>query len=1641
MADLPVVGVQLVAAGLTGFENTLNQANKAASNFANNVNSSISNIGKGRSTSFVTQIENDFNRLNKLSSGGLRLNFVDQIASQLDAATGKMATGIKGTGGITSWMQTIQNNVNRMGGIKLPQTVLEGFGKGFGDLGKSAQQAATVVADSGQKASSATVQSADKIAIAQARVENAQAKAATASAVGANQIAASGSKATLAAANTAAGITIANNRVVSSYAQTAANVIGSISNIVQSVNRMLLSIANTVGTMLNNVISAVGRVGGILGGALGAAGGAMGGVAGGVGGALQNAIKFVTSFGQSSNTASGGVDKLASSIKNVGAAAEGTRNPLTFMQNALSVGLGNAAAMGTQYVVSKLKWMTEQFFQSTMDYQNAQVGLIGLLQRELTKGGMAVGEALAPATQQAKWLTKELSDLAILSPYMMKDVQQMFKESMAFGQSAMGAKQFTKDILNIAAGLGASNDMLQRMAYNFSQIGMEGSISALNLRQLAQAGFDLTDVIVSVGKATGVAMQSNEDFNAAITSGLITWDDFDKALTYISETRFPGAADRMARTLFGLQNNIKDFFNLTVPLLTLPAADELAARANVIFNKFVEFRGSGTLEALGIMFGEWFASALDSLGELKDRVGSVFGDIIGAAYDWGGNLIINFAAGIIGGAQWALGNAMDVVSNAISYWLAPGSPPNVAPDLAVWGADALDEWLGGFKEADWDLFDAITKPLKSILDVLGSDLFIGIGTRLAQALSEIALTGSTAIDFVKEISDATGEFGDEMAKLIELQLQYASSAKLVEDADKRITAGESKQAALVREYNKMRKAGVSPALLRAKGLEIEATKDEIYLAKKQKLDEEAKLELLKKQLDLQERLINALIDFAKQQEKMNKAAEHERNAAEKAAKDNFPNTLPRVVKPSVWPDMTGPNMDDIKKNIMANWYAMLTPLTPLREAWDLFITTMSDRLTYFRDIDLKALWKNMKNGLGMLLPGLTSIQQWWKINSTSITSGMKGIGDGLFRIATIILQILGGAWKAVWPYIVQGFDILVMWFTTRSPQINGILQIWVDKLTAIGNYMEKTLGPIFIVIAELIAAKLLGNINLLLLALDGLLLLLAGDWKGAWELWSKAGTDAAQGIRDSINGAWKSFSDWWNGAPGQTPGKDQLAATWTSITDSLGGALSGAWAWFTKWWNDNATGAKLVALWTSVTTSLGNALSGAWAAFSNWWTTAPPGGKTGQQTLIEIAEGIGTGIYDALVGAWKNLKTWYDANQAEMWAGIWNVAIDLLTKLIVPALTDALLIAWDGFVALAKSITVEVKLALFEPIKDPTMIPIKDFVSPKVPGGFELPQWYLDWMSQFSTDTMKRMFAAPLAEWSGAWDAMNLKSETTSGEVSTDYTGMWTGVGATNEIMMPVQQTAWSTFWNGLGFSFSTWSTGISSTWDTMWANIENFFVTRRVALYFAWQDWTSSITLMWNTWTGSLSSSWDTFWNTLRDNLIKWKDENIEPLANAGRNIMNAIIGGLAAAASDMTGIGAALVNAIFGQAMYKIREWLYDHGLGPDPGPGAAQGAIIGAAAGGVIQKASLLRVGELNKKEAIIPLESSRSIQLLARALNQAMHVSMNPIVMPISGMSGPMGGGVVYNQNLYVNTVQPAVNVLQSYESMRAYYGTY
>ena len=167
-------------------------------------------------------------------------------------------------------------------------------------------------------------------------------------------------------------------------------------------------------------------------------------------------------------------------------------------------------------------------------------------------------------------------------------------------------------------------------------------------------------------------------------------------------------------------------------------------------------------------------------------------EIASGAIDWGEGLIANIAEGIISGAASMLVQAMNFVGDIISNFLEPGSPPKEGPLSTInkWGKRLIDIYLQGFKNADFGILKEITGIIKHVLENLqdlGKIKGVDIGPMLAAARTKVAKlidifnkTGEIAQDVLSEIGSMLGEAGDEVMKLLSLQLRYNKALKDLE---------------------------------------------------------------------------------------------------------------------------------------------------------------------------------------------------------------------------------------------------------------------------------------------------------------------------------------------------------------------------------------------------------------------------------------------------------------------------------------------------------------------------------------------------------------------------------------------------------------------------------------------------------------------------------------------------------------------------------------------------------------------------------------------------------------------------------------------------------------------------------------------
>lgn len=275
--------------------------------------------------------------------------------------------------------------------------------------------------------------------------------------------------------------------------------------------------------------------------------------------------------------------------------------------------------------------------------------------------------------------------------------------------------------------------------------------------------------------------------------------------------------------------------------------------------------------AVGIM-GDQFAIGLESLMGWITSIGpsivNTFSNIADSALNWGVGIITNLAQGMIEGAAGALTWAMNAITGLLTGWLAPGSPPKVAPDIVVWGQATMAEWMHGFTKADFSALSSIQGVLKQVLD---PKQYAGYSKDLIGALG----SGQVSDDFWARMAKDAGRYGNEIALLAQQHVTLAkgeryaqAAAEALKRAQEALVSGRQNVSRLSMEYNDLLRAGASQDVLDAKLAELNAAEEGVALASEQEDAAEAATQQweealgpLREQAQLQEMLVKQLLDI------------------------------------------------------------------------------------------------------------------------------------------------------------------------------------------------------------------------------------------------------------------------------------------------------------------------------------------------------------------------------------------------------------------------------------------------------------------------------------------------------------------------------------------------------------------------------------------------------------------------------------------------------------------------------------------------------------------------------------------------------------------------------------------------------------
>jgi len=291
---------------------------------------------------------------------------------------------------------------------------------------------------------------------------------------------------------------------------------------------------------------------------------------------------------------------------------------------------------------------------------------------------------------------------------------------------------------------------------------------------------------------------------------------------------------------------------------------------------------------LGLMIFkvEWYISELirklfPFARQIKEKFGDTFEEMGDDFFSWGLKLIYTFARGIVEGAAKFLTQAINFVAKLLTSWFKPGSPPKILPHIDLWGLQTANEWLKGFTKADFGLLDSIQDSVKSALgaltglgiitDLQSNQDFVDISLLMIRTLDELNRTGQISTGIFERLAAIPGPFGDEIAKLLKVQLEYAQALKqqavyekMVEEATRRAEKAQldydaavkrsARQAIhtnkLIKDYNNLLRRGASRQILKNQLKVVNASEVQLHafrLAEQTKKDE---LEISKEQLKI-----------------------------------------------------------------------------------------------------------------------------------------------------------------------------------------------------------------------------------------------------------------------------------------------------------------------------------------------------------------------------------------------------------------------------------------------------------------------------------------------------------------------------------------------------------------------------------------------------------------------------------------------------------------------------------------------------------------------------------------------------------------------------------------------------------------------
>lgn len=781
-------------------------------------------------------------------------------------------------------------------------------------------------------------------------------------------------------------------------------------------------------------------------------------------------------------------------VKGFEGAAEGAQNPIKGVGLA---GLTMASIVGGVVVnalsaaVSGFANLARSAVGAVAANERLSATFESMIAKELRNrdATLEMGAALDMASPRARELLGWLEQLVIQSPFEREGIVMALQTAVAYGFVTQGAKdladaqakgivtaqRLTEALVNWAAGMGKSSFEVQRVTLALGQMQARGKVTGEELRQLMEAGADAQGPL----KALGYTVDD-------VSKGLVSADEYIKQFVETLENDMGDAAKRQAGTLTGLMSSLGDLSQTYLREFFGPINEATGKVGGVIgavmpvLQRFVDLLTNPKIikgvHDLGLMLGDVLSGGLEKAAGLAGYFVETFSkpiiDTAQKAFAWGENIAMQLANGLIQGAANALIGAINFIAGMLSNWFAPGSPPKVAPDIDLWGAEAMDEWLHGFSMADFGVLKGLQSPIRGALQALAgagkisdknaSKIYVELSNQIAKTMAE----GGDMEALFNKIKKKTKGFGVELAELARRQFAVADATKAVENAEKALEAARKKAqdaglaiSQLTQEYNDMLRRGASQEELDAQLAKINAQEQALDNAQEEGAAAEDayqaardNLAVLQEQLKLQQELVQTLIDLAN--------AQNAANATDPAGGGGGGGgpTPPEPPDTGGIEEAFNEMLDRIKQSIVDKLREAFQPLVDsfnnaIAKIWEAWTNLLGLFQSSGLAETLENIWGNMLTLTQIFIDllyewittGLATLIDIWNTHKDQV-------GQIWEKMWNLIADIAGNVLGLIVQNIDQRLQEAADFFTARKEQLSNIIQLTWDNIQTIINF-------------------------------------------------------------------------------------------------------------------------------------------------------------------------------------------------------------------------------------------------------------------------------------------------------------------------------------------------------------------------------------------------------------------------------------------------------------------------------------------------------------------------------------------------------------------------------------------------------------